>query len=149
MWIGCATDPNGNVRLPLGEGGDGGEQDALLLEQVRFEIGPQVGDEPPDLGELRVSLTVHRFDLGGERVEQRQLLPEVAVMAGDDVLGERRRVERGPGRVVRDVEGVELGGHDGWRRCRRWRTRRRGFGHRGSSSRARGARGRGRRRSWR
>ena len=48
MRIGLATEPNGNSHLPAGERLDGGEQDPLLLQQVRLEVGAKLGDEPVD-----------------------------------------------------------------------------------------------------
>ena len=95
--------PERELRLSGGEGGNGREQGAFLFQQMRFEIGTQLGDEVPDVGELRMALTVRRCDLGGERIQQRKLFPR-----GTD--GGWRRCARqapagrgGPRGVVADV----------------------------------------------
>ena len=61
--------PEREIGVPGGDGRNRWKQDPLLVQQVRLEIRPQVGDEPADLGEFRVSVAMYRFDLGGECIK--------------------------------------------------------------------------------
>src|SRR5262249_58720852 len=60
------------------------------------QVGAEVLYECVDLGEFRVAVGVHGRDLGGQSDELRELLVEIAVMNGLDVLAERACGELGP-----------------------------------------------------
>jgi len=52
------------------------------------------------LGQLGVALAVDARHLGGQGLELGQLLPQVAVVGGDEVVGQLGRRELGPGDVA-------------------------------------------------
>jgi hypothetical protein len=89
---------------------DGGEEDLLLLVEVRLEVGLEHLDERSHVGELGVAATVDVLDLERQRGEERELLTEVGVMGGHDVVGEGGRWQRRPVVVGRARQGVDLAG---------------------------------------
>ena len=101
---------------------DNGEQHLFLFGEVRLEIGADGGDELGDVGELVVAAGVDAGDLGGQGIEAGELLVEVPVMGGFEVVDQLGGAHRCPAgllacrcrlELVEDLAGVEPVGDAG------------------------------------
>ncbi len=96
----ATVERRGDGRILGGDDGvefaDHWEEHPLLFGEVRFEIGPNRVEACADLRELGMTATVHRHDLLGQRCESWQLIPEIVVMGGFEVIDELGDAHREP-----------------------------------------------------
>ncbi|MEI2816593.1 MAG: hypothetical protein V9E99_09080 [Microthrixaceae bacterium] len=90
------------------------EQDALLLQEVRFQVGAQVDERGVDLGKLAVPIAVHRLDFVDEALQVVELDPKERVVRGLQVVDELADPHGRPVGGIRLAHLVERGLHLGW-----------------------------------